>query len=142
QQPGALLPDRQVLKFSADGKLLLEIGHRTDAPINNQDTTILGAASDMFVDEASHEVYIADGYMNRRIVVYDSNTGAFKRGWGAYGIPLSEIDNGRPAKYDPAAPPKQFRGSMVGVDISEDGLVYVADRGGTGFRCSRKRESI
>jgi hypothetical protein len=47
----------------------------------------------VFVDEAAHEVYIADGYLNRRIVVYDSNTGAFKRGWGAYGMPLSEISN-------------------------------------------------
>ena len=139
QQPGALLPDRQVLKFSADGKLLLEIGHRTDAPINNQDTTMLGAASDMFVDEAAHEVYIADGYMNRRIVVYDSNTGAFKRGWGAYGIPLSEIDNGPRLDYNPAGPPpKQFgalgypvrAGVVIDVDISNDGLVYVSDRGG------------
>ena len=129
-KPKELLGDRQVLKFSPDGKQLLEIGHPSNAPTNNQDTSILGAPSEIFVDDAAHEVYIADGYQNRRIVVYDSNTGAFKRGWGAYGMPLNQIDNGRPPAYDPAAPAKQFRGSMVGVDISEDGLVYVADRSG------------
>jgi hypothetical protein len=128
-KPKELLGDRHVLKFSPEGKQLLEIGHPSNAPTNNQDTSILGAPAEIFVDDVAHEVYIADGYQNRRIVVYDSNTGVFKRGWGAYGIPLSEVDNGRPAKYDPAAPAKQFRGSMVGIDISEDGLVYVADRG-------------
>jgi len=128
-KPKELLGDRQVLKVSPDGKQLLEIGHPSNAPTNNQDTSILGAPSEIFVDDAAHEVYIADGYQNRRVVVYDSNTGAFKRGWGAYGMPLSQIDNGRPPAHDPKAPAKQFRGNMVGIDISEDGLVYVADRG-------------
>ena len=100
---------------------------------------MLGSPSELYVDEAAHEIYIADGYLNRRIVVYDSNTGAFKRGWGAYGIPLSQIDNGPRPFYDPAGPPpKQFgalnypvrAGVVSGVDISEDGLVYVSDRGG------------
>ena len=54
-------------------------------------------------------MYVADGYGNRRIVVYDTETGAFKRGWGAYGIPLGEIDNGKQPAYDPAGPhSKQF----------------------------------
>ena len=133
------MADRQVLKFSPDGKLLLEIGHPSNAPINNQDTTILGAPAELYVDDDAHEVYIADGYLNRRIVVYDSNSGAFKRGWGAYGIPLSQIDNGPRLTYDPSGPPpKQFgalgypvrAGVVIGVDISNDGLVYVSDRGG------------
>jgi DNA-binding beta-propeller fold protein YncE len=137
-QPGALLADRQVLKFTADGKLLLQIGRPSSAPINNQDTTMLGAASDVYVDDDAHEVYIADGYMNRRIVVYDSNTGAFRRGWGAYGIPLDQIDNGPRITYDPSGPPpKQFgalgypvrAGVVIDVDISRDGFVYVSDRG-------------
>ena len=122
--------DRQVLKFSPDGKLLLEIGHPTKVPANNQDTSILGGASGIIVDDAAHEVYIGDGSINKRVVVYDSNTGAFKRGWGAYGIPLSEIDNStKNPPYDPSAPPpKQFRGLMGDMRISVDGLVYVADR--------------
>lgn len=129
-KPKELLADRQVLKFSPDYKLLLEIGHPSNAPTNNQDTTILGAPSEMFVDDEAHEVYIADGYKNRRVVVYDSNTGAFKRGWGAYGMPLSEIDNGPSPKHDPANPSKQFEGVMTSIDISNDGLVYVGDRKG------------
>ncbi len=127
----ATLGDRQVLKLDPTGtKLLLEIGHPSAAPMNNQDTTILGSPAEVFVDDAAHEVYIADGYLNRRIVVYDSNSGAFKRGWGAYGMPLSQIDNGRAPAHDTEHPDKQFHGTMNGVDISEDGLVYVCDRGG------------
>jgi hypothetical protein len=121
--------DRQVLKFTPDGRLILEIGHPTDSPENNQDTTILGGPAGITVDDAAHEVYIADGSLNRRVVVYDSMTGKFKRGWGAYGIPLSEVDNSRAAHYDPSAPPsKQFGGMVNDVRISNDGLVYVADR--------------
>jgi NHL repeat len=131
QPPDQTLPwDRQVLKLSGDGKQLLEIGHPTRAPANNQDTSFLGAPNAMTVDDAAHEVYIADGAMNRRLVVYDSMTGAFKRGWGAYGMPLSQIDNGRPPAYNQADPPqKQFRGPINCVAISVDGLVYVCDRG-------------
>lgn len=121
-------PDRQILKFSADGKQLLEIGHPSDAPTNNQDTTILGHPAGIDVDDAAHEVYIADGYQNSRVVVYDSETGRFKRGWGAYGIALDQISNGKRPPYVPDAPPsKQF--SLVHcVTLSTDGFVYVCDR--------------
>jgi hypothetical protein len=115
--------DRQILKFSPDGKKLLAIGHPSSAPTNNQDTMILGGPTAMFVDDAANEVYIADGYLNRRVVVYDSNTGAFKRGWGANGVPLSQISNGK-------ASGKQFSGVVASIDISRDGLVYVGDREG------------
>lgn len=122
--------DRQVLELSNDGKPLLEIGHPTQDPMNNQDTSILGGPGEMTVDDAAHEVYIADGFLNRRVVVYDSNTGAFKRGWGAYGIPLDQIDNSKLAPYNPAVPAKQFLGPVACVRISVDGLVYVCDRTG------------
>ena len=133
--------DRAVLKFSAEGKLLLEIGGKSKAPKNNQDTALLGRVAGIEVDDAAHEVYFADGYLNNRIVVYDSNTGEYKRGWGAYGMPLSEIANsveqienevsadGKIAPYAPAdAPDKQFRSPVHCVRISVDGLVYVCDR--------------
>ena len=122
--------DRQVLKFSSDGKLLLEIGHPTQTPANNQDTSLLGGVAGITVDDDAHEVYFADGTINKRVVVYDSDKGTFKRGWGAYGIPLSEIDNStKLPRYDPAAPPsKQFRGLLDSIKVSGDGLVYVADR--------------
>jgi DNA-binding beta-propeller fold protein YncE len=133
--------DRAVLKFSADGKLLLEIGGKSKAPKNNQDTALLGRVAGIEVDDAAHEVYLADGYLNNRIVVYDSDTGAYKRGWGAYGIPLAEIANsveqienevsaeGKIAPYGPTdAPDKQFRSPVHCVRLSVDGLVYVCDR--------------
>ena len=74
-------------------------------------------------------VHVRMAMATGEIVVYDSNTGAFKRGWGAYGIPLSEIDNGKLPAYDPSAPPsKQFLGPVHSVRISREGLVYVCDR--------------
>jgi DNA-binding beta-propeller fold protein YncE len=121
--------DREVLKFTNDGKLLMEIGHPAVGPDNNQDTGMLGSPAGMEIDEAAHELYVADGYGNRRIVVYDTETGAFKRGWGAYGIPLSDIDNGEIPVYNPANPPaKQFLGPVHCVHISTEGLVYICDR--------------
>jgi hypothetical protein len=137
--------DRQVLKFTADGRQLLEIGHPTDAPRNNADTDMLGEPAGIEVDDAAHEVYISDGYLNSRIVVYDSETGKFKRGWGAYGIPLSKVANppeptGAAAStlgyyvregpdYVPGErPEKQFRTPVHCVHLSADGYVYVCDR--------------
>jgi hypothetical protein len=121
--------DRQILKFTADGKLLLEIGHPSSVAPNNLDTRILGGPWELTIDDVAHEVYIADGSLNRRVVIYDSNTGEFKRGWGAYGIPLSEIDNQKGPDDEPsAAPAKQFRGPVAAIRVSNDGFVYVADR--------------
>ncbi len=138
---GAGVDDRQVIKFSADGRELLEIGRKSRQAKDNQDTSLLGRAAGLEVDDAAHELYVADGYLNNRIVVFDSDTGAFKRGWGAYGIPLSEIPNlvehieadvpaaGAIAPYTPGgSPEKQFRSPVHCVRLSLDGLVYVCDR--------------
>jgi len=137
--------DRQVLKFTGDGRQLLEIGFPTNAKRNNADTTMLGEPAGIEVDSAAHEVYIADGYLNSRVVVYDSDNGNFKRGWGAYGIGLGEVANppeptgeaasalGRYVRegpdYVPGEPPeKQFRTPVHCVHLSKDGYVYVCDR--------------
>src|SRR5208283_3954810 len=144
---GSNVEDRQVLKFTPDGKQLLEIGRKSKERKSNQDTTLLGRVAGIDVDDAAHEVYLADGYLNNRVVVYDSNTGAYKRGWGAYGIPLSQITNavesgpaegpapgavqadGTIAPYAPGGPPdKQFRSPVHCVRLSADGMVYVCDR--------------
>ena len=118
--------DRQAIKFTNDGKFILEIGHPSSAPMNNADTTILGRPAGIEVDEQAHEVYIADGYLNRRVIVFDSETGAFKRMWGAYGNAPSDASV---TPYSPGDPSSQlFRNPVHCVHISRDGFVYVCDR--------------
>ena len=124
-------PDRQILKFTNNGKkLLLELGHPSMDAENNQNTTLLGGPAGLVVDEAAHEVYIADGYVNKRVVVYDSDSGAFKRGWGAYGVPLTDITNGSGPPPDPLEAADEFTGPVHCVHISVDNFVYVCDREG------------
>jgi hypothetical protein len=62
-------------------------------------------------------------------MVFDLDTFAFKRGWGAYGHALSEMStNDADRAYTPGGPePKEFRGHLT-LNISHDGLVYAADR--------------
>ncbi len=120
--------DRQVIKFSPDGKFLMQIGHPAPAtqPADSSSHDLLGRPSGIAVDDEAHEVYISDGYMNKRVIVFDSETGAFKRLWGAYGNPPNDAD---PGPYNPAATPdQQFRNPVHCVHISNDGLVYVCDR--------------
>jgi DNA-binding beta-propeller fold protein YncE len=71
-------------------------------------------------------LFVADGYTNKRVVVFDAETGAYRRHWGAYGNPPEDVDLG---PYDPAAPPaRQFLGPVHGIALSRDGLLYVTDR--------------
>ncbi|HWK73439.1 MAG TPA: hypothetical protein VNQ81_04150 [Povalibacter sp.] len=117
-------PDGMVLKFSREGKFLMQIGHAGPSK-GSLDTTQLSGVADIAVDPETNEAYVADGYGNHRIVVFDADTGAFKRMWGAYGKPPTDDDAGR---YDPAAAPaKQFR-NVHCVKVSRDGFVYVCDR--------------
>ncbi len=113
-----------VLKLTRNGRLLLTIG-QFDQTGGSNSTTLLGNPTDMYVDTKANEVYVADGYLNRRVVVFDSETGAYKRHWGAYGnVP----DDGPPELYLPGLPlPQQFF-VLHCIDVSHDGLVYVCDR--------------
>ena len=123
---GSAATDRHVLKFKSDGHFLLQIGHPSPDPPDSSRTDLLGRPAGIEVDAEAHEVYIADGYMNKRVIVFDSNTGSFKRLWGAYGNPPNDAD---PGAYNPAAPvDKQFRSPVHCVHIPRDGLVYVCDR--------------
>jgi Two component regulator propeller len=118
--------DRHVLKFKSDGHFLLQIGHSSSDPPNNSRTDILGRPAGIEVDAETHEVYIADGYMNKRVIVFDADTGAYKRMWGAYANAPSDADTGA---YSPSAPlSQQFRNPVHCVHLSRDGLVYVCDR--------------
>jgi hypothetical protein len=123
---GSGVGDRQVLEFTSDGKFLKQIGHPSKDPANSLDTTLLGQPAGLEMDEAAHELYISDGYLNKRVIVYDSETLAFKRMWGAYGNKPSDAD---PGPYDPDGPhDQQFRSPVHCVRIAKDGLVYVCDR--------------
>src|SRR6266571_2579452 len=90
---------------------------------------IVGGLEEIRLDEAASEMYVADNYLGGRVMVFDMNTLAFKRGWGAYGHKLSEITtNDADRAYTPGGPmPKEFRGHLT-LNFSNDGLVYAADR--------------
>jgi DNA-binding beta-propeller fold protein YncE len=82
----------------------------------------------IFVDGKANEAYLADGYFNRRVAVLDAASGKMKRFWGAYGKPPD--DKADLGAYDPSGPPaQQFRGPVHCADLSNDGFVYVCDRG-------------
>lgn len=116
--------DAHVLKFTRDGQFLLQIGKPGKTEGSNSQTT-LNRPMAVAVDTAANEVFVADGFVNRRIVVFDATTGAYKRHWGAYG---EKPDDAAIGAYDPAAPPaRQFR-TVSCVKLSKDGLVYVCDR--------------
>jgi DNA-binding beta-propeller fold protein YncE len=116
--------DAHVIKFSRDGKFLLQIGQagKTEGSFSK---TTLNRPAGFSIDSAANEVYVADGLGNRRVVVFDSVTGAYKRHWGAYGEPTNEAPQ---RTYDPNEPPlRQFR-AVSCVRIAGDGLVYACDR--------------
>jgi DNA-binding beta-propeller fold protein YncE len=124
--PAAAPPpaDAQLLKFDKTGKFVLQIGKAGKAE-GSDSTTGLNKPSGVAVDSAANEVYVADGFGNHRIAVFDATTGAFKRSWGAYGEKPTDTD---PGAYDPnAAASKQFH-TVSCVKIAKDGMVYVCDR--------------
>jgi len=81
---GAGAGDGQVLKFSADGELLLRIGRKGDF-VKADDPSMLGMPTDIYVDTERGEAFVSDGYRNHRLIVFDSESGAFKRQWTAFG---------------------------------------------------------
>jgi len=153
--------DSQILKFTKQGKFLLQIGHQ-GVKHDSNDTENLGSPANMTVDPQANEVYVADGYGNHRVIVFDADTGKYKRHWGAYGkkpddhyfdaenaaiaaaraaargrgapAPAAEDTSG----YNPNKPPDtQFR-IVHAVRIAKDGLVYVADRTNDRIQVFRK----
>jgi DNA-binding beta-propeller fold protein YncE len=117
-----------ILKFTPDGKFLMQIGKPGKSEGSNSKTQ-LGRPAHMVTDDKAKELYVADGYGNRRIVVFNATTGAYKRHWGAYGG-ASPTDDKLPA-YKPVAitgMSKSFGNPVHCVRLSNDGLVYVCDR--------------
>ena len=116
--------DTNILKFSNSGKFLLQIGKHGKTGGSN-DTENVNKAAGIAVYAPTNEVFVADGYGNRRVIVFDADTGAYKRHWGAYG---NKPDDAAPFTrvYEGAGPP-QFN-TVHGIAISNDGIVYVGDR--------------
>jgi DNA-binding beta-propeller fold protein YncE len=107
----------------------MQIG-RSGQSKGNVDTENVHQATDVFVDTAAKEVYVADGYGNKRVVVFDSETGKFKRMWGAFGNAPPPTLAANPAGPQPQTTPDgppEF-GLPHGIKVSHDGVVYVADR--------------
>jgi streptogramin lyase len=118
----------RVMKFTRDGKLLLTIG-QYDKNAGSNDTTLLGGPAGIWVDPRSNEAFIADGYRNRRVIVFDGATGKYLRHWGAYGEKPDDAERFDPKTMVTGALPKQFS-TVHGLTGSKDGKIYVADRRG------------
>ncbi len=107
--------DGMILKFTTGGKHLLTIG-APNVVGDDGDTRHLNRPANLVVDPRTNEVFVADGYGNHRVIVFDGATGAYKRHWGA---------NGRPPGDRSV---KGFATPVHCIRLSRDGLVYVCDR--------------
>jgi hypothetical protein len=122
-------------KYTKDGKLVWDFGHRPPADDknfkeNNQNTDAFVSKGRFQLDESANEIYIIN---QRRVLVYDMTTGAFKRGWGGHGMPLSEVTNDPLPKYKwtggPPTEEKNLVPDLHFVEITKDRKVYVGERG-------------
>jgi DNA-binding beta-propeller fold protein YncE len=109
--------DHAVQRFTRDGKLLLRIGCYGETG-GDDSPDLLGCPTDAYHDVARREVYITDGYVNHRVAVFDSDTGAFIRSFGAYAKP--------PSADLPL--PQRFHNPVHAVSLGPDGLLYISDR--------------
>ena len=133
--------DDQILKFTRAGKYVMQIG-KGGPTKTNADTRNLWRPADVFVHAETNELFVADGYGNKRVIVFDADTGAFKRMWGAFGNvttddpPAPEGGRGRGGNAGPRPEPMgpdgapEFMPPVHAVKVSTDGFVYVGDRGG------------
>jgi DNA-binding beta-propeller fold protein YncE len=141
---GSGITDDFLLKFTLQGKFLKEFFGKGLSK-GNADTLALNRPSDASIYTKTNEVFVSDGYGNRRVIVLDADTGTFKRMWGAFGNPPDSAppagapgagSGGQGGQGRAAAPPfetegpgsKQFGNPVHAVKISNDDLVYVADR--------------
>jgi hypothetical protein len=125
---GSAKEDNHILKFTSTGTFLMQIGHAGKNKGSN-DRENLGGPAGLFVYRRTNELFVADGYFNHRVIVFDATTGAYKRHWGAYGKPPADDYAFPPrAQLVQGSPPQQFNNPVHAVAVSNDDLVYVADR--------------
>jgi len=120
--------DDALLKFTRDGKFLMQIG-RANQSKGDSDTANVHRAADAWVYPKTNELFVADGYGNHRVIVFDADSGAFKRMWGAFGKPPGGVDHcavTAPKTFsDPGLPDYNV---VHAIRVANDGTVYVADR--------------
>jgi hypothetical protein len=120
--------DDQLLKFTSEGRLVLQIG-RSNQSKGNSDTRHLHRPADAWVHAPTNEVFVADGYGNHRVIVLDADTGAFKRMWGAFGERPVDDDHCEVVTPKTVDDPGPRNFSIVhALRVARDGTVYVADR--------------
>ena len=108
---------------------MLQIGASNQSK-GNADTKNVHRAADVWVHPQTNEAFVADGYGNHRVIIFDADSGAFKRMWGAFANKPVDDDHcedvPKPSFAD-AAGPQNF--SIVhAIRVANDGMVYVADR--------------
>jgi hypothetical protein len=121
--------DDQLLKFTLDGKFVLQIG-KSNQSKGDTDTANVHRAADAWVLARTNEVFVADGYGNHRVIVFDAQTGAFRRTWGAFGRPPGGKDNCeivRVKEFPPGDGAPDFN-TAHSIRVANDGMVYLADR--------------
>jgi hypothetical protein len=121
--------DDALLKFTQDGTFVMQIGHSNQSK-GNADTANVHRAADAWVYPPTNELFVADGYGNHRAIVFDADTGAFKRMWGVFGNKPVDDDHCEvvtPKSFPDGPGPDQFSIAHA-IRVANDGMVYVADR--------------
>jgi hypothetical protein len=121
--------DDAYLKFAPDGQFVLQIG-RSNQSKGDADTINVHRAADAWVHAPTNELFVADGYGNHRVIIFDADTGAFKRMWGAFGKPPGGEDSCAvvSAKTFPDAEGPAHFNVAHAIRVANDGTVYLADR--------------
>ena len=121
--------DGHILRFTQDGKFLMQVGvKRAGLGPDSLATDRFYMVAKTFYHAPTNEVFVADGYGNRRVAVVDADSGKIKRFWGAYGNKPDDKAGADQGPYDPAVTYQQFRTPVHCADVANDGLVYVCDR--------------
>ena len=131
--------DSHILKFTREGRLLMQLG-KPNQPVNSNSMEHFGRVAKISFDPPANEAYVSDGYGHKRVAVIDMDNGRIKRYWGAYG---EKPDDAGLGPYNPDAPlVRQFRNPVHCAEPTNDGLVYVCDRPNDRIQVFRKDGSF
>jgi hypothetical protein len=119
--------DGHILKFTQDGKFVMQVGKK-GVTQDSMAKDHFFMVAETFFHAPANEVYVSDGYGNRRVAVIDAESGKMKRFWGAYGRPPDDKGSAAQGGYDPTVTYQHFRGPVHCAKVAVDGLVYVCDR--------------